>query len=353
MINLKEQKKKSVSAIRGHQPFVGSSAIHAIAHWVPDNIVTSADIEAKLGIHVELEKRMGLQEKRVCDDRYSVVDLAMQAADRLLSTGTFEGEPIPMDEIDLVIYFGVRREFEEPATAVLLQQRLDLSGAMAFDVSDACLGFSDAWCIADAMIATGRIRKALLISGEKISVLGEHALSAIKSGSNLTDHVASLSLGDGAVAILIGPQSKEQKCIYLRAGIRENYSEFHQLCTLKSFLGPMITNPSRLFSSALSKFVPLCISVLEAIEWGREKVDHIITHQASLPAIKKGAQLLGIPLAKWSITFPQYGNIATVSLPLTLSLTLAQQTEWLTKKILTIGFGSGIGVGVFALETYS
>ncbi len=222
---------------------------------------------------------------------------------------------------------------------------------MAFDVSDACLGFFDAWQIADSMIAAGRIRRALLVSAERISGISNSAVAQINQGQHPRDHFAALSLGDGAVAVLVGPKLPGQSSIRLLAGVRASYSEHVGLCVLPALHLPMLTQAGRLFNAALAKFPPLVHAVLDRSGWSIDDVDSYITHQASMPSILKGSKNLGVPFEKTVNTLEQYGNMASVSVPFTLSKMIQDKGFRAARKILMVGFGSGLGVGVLSLTT--
>jgi len=79
-----------------------------------------------------------------------------------------------------------------------------------------------------------------------------------------------------------------------------------------------------------------------------------IPHQASKRAIEEGAKKFGIRLKNIHFTIVDYGNMASVSLPFTLSQGLDEKIKKNGKlnkeKIILAGFGSGLGVGIIALE---
>ncbi len=335
--------------------FYGASAIHALAHWVPETRITTPEIEGAItgieGSMLELERRAGMKEKRIHIGSESVLKLAMKAVEELKNRGTLYGTELPLDEIDLIIYFGITREFTEPATAVVIQKELGLNGPMAFDVTDACLGFTDALCISDSMIANNRIRYALLVSAEKLSVMGERAIEHINEGGSSFEQFASLTLADGAVAALIGPQSKDKNIINIRAGLRETHSEHGDLCIIKNFSTRMISFPREMFQVVLSLLPGMIDSVIESIGWEKEEIYKVIPHQASIAVVRKATVVTNIPMHKFILTFPEFGNIASVSLPFSLSMLLEQEKNLRSKKLMSFGFGSGLGFGILALET--
>ncbi len=334
--------------------FSGASAIHAIAHWAPGKIKSSDEVEAlvtkELPMALDIEARIGVKERRVVDPEMSITDMSMAAINELLNNKSFNGETVTLDEVDLIIYFSVAREVAEPATAVFIQNKLGLDRVMAFDVSDACIGFIDAWCIADSMIANGRIRKALLVSAERISGISDSAIGEINRGENPLLHYPALSLGDGACAVLVGEKKSYGRSIELVSGARETYGKYSGYCILPSLTQPMLTQAGRLFNVALKKFPRLVDAVLDHCDWTVDEIDTYIAHQASLPSIKKGAEAICIPHSKTYNTIQEYGNMASVSVPFSLSKAISEQTHWRKQRILLVGFGSGLGIGVFALR---
>ena len=190
--------------------FDGHSCILGISHWAPETKQSSDELEQLVttGMQgIELEKRIGMAEKRVAGKDQTLVDMSVSAVEKLCGQGTFEGREIDLNTIDAIIYFGVVSELVEPATALLISSRLGINRAFGFDVSDACMGFSDSWMIADSMIAAGQIKNALLVGAEKCSIFSATAIQEINEEKPLRDHYAALSLGDGASAVLIAPSS--------------------------------------------------------------------------------------------------------------------------------------------------
>jgi 3-oxoacyl-[acyl-carrier-protein] synthase III len=348
--------KAKATQAGAHRVFNGESALIALAHWMPEKVKTVNEIEKEItlfpGSLLALERRTGLKEKHICDTELRIVDLAMKAVDELIRRKTWDGQPIPIDEIDLVIYFGLSREYLEPATAILIQNRLGLTGRIAFDISNACLGFLNAWSIADAMIASGRIRKALLVSGEKIARVSDEALKVVNEGGDVRQQFASFTIGDGSVAAIVGKKSDNSRGVKLSAGLCETFAEHCNLCIVKSYTeGIMNTDAKELFDTALSKHNPLVNAVIDHLNLDLKDFDTFIMHQASIPAVAKCADIIGVPFSKFVNTFAENGNMATVSLPFTLSVAMDKLHTWKKQRIMLIGFASGIGVGVFGLET--
>ncbi len=92
-----------------HRVFDGASALIALARFAPEKVQTVGEIEREIklfpGSLLALERRTGLKEKRICDKETRVIDLAMKAVDELIRKKTWDGKPLPLDEIDLYNIF--------------------------------------------------------------------------------------------------------------------------------------------------------------------------------------------------------------------------------------------------------
>ncbi len=93
-------------------------------------------------------------------------------------------------------------------------------------------------------------------------------------------------------------------------------------------------------------------AIINHLGWSKNGIDIFIPHQASVSAVKQGCKALGVPFEKNVVIFPQYGNMASVHIPFTLSIALENLKVWGKQKILITAVASGIGVGAIGLETY-
>ena len=78
---------------------------------------------------------MGVRERRVSPDNWFPSDLAVSAAKDALE----DAQLLPR-EIDAVI-LRVVKDYIEPATGHVVQEKLGADKVIAFDVSNSCMGF--------------------------------------------------------------------------------------------------------------------------------------------------------------------------------------------------------------------
>jgi 3-oxoacyl-[acyl-carrier-protein] synthase III len=321
-----------------------------LAHWIPEQVVTSAELEADLGLGQGfIERSMGVRARRAVDPDVGVVDMALKACRSL-----FERTPHDPEEIDFVIYVGVTRAYLEPATSTLIANALGLNRASAFDVSSACLGFIDGWLLADALLQLGRARSVLVVGAERPSTVWKAAAAQIKAGADPVNLLACFSLGDGAAAGLLTRAKPGSGRLVARAAIRRNFSEYCGLCTLVSHEHSMKTDARALFAAALEHSPSLVRELLGEIGWKPQEIGLVIPHQASMKSISMGAERMGFVLSQvmetqGHFTLERFGNLASVAVPVTLSEAL-EQRQRVPETALLIGYGSGLGVGVLALS---
>lgn len=324
-----------------------------VVGWTPDQMVTSKELEAEIKKirpnlpPLDIEAVIGVRERRVASDSQSVVDMAVAACEKLL-----QRNKIPASMIDTVIYTSVSREYLEPATAILVCERLKIDRAKAFDVTNACLGFVDGWMLGDALIQSKRSRIVLVVGAEKSSPFWKMALQQMGSVSDkeASQLLPSFTLGDGAAAMLLGTRHNRSGSLHTLAGIRESFGDYKDLCIVKDTTTPMFTNARSLFTAALRHGPELFKTLAEGVQWPMDNIDLVIPHQASRKVMDQTARILKFPVEKAHITLDRFGNMASVSVPFTLAEALESPFKKNFQKMLVMGYGSGLGVGMLAVQ---
>jgi len=185
--------------------------ILSVGDYLPKNTVKSDHLleeigtEAKYGIPTNwLSECMGIKERRFSKQGVLPSNLAIRAGREAIDSYN----NINIDEIDLIMFCGIEKDQTEPATAHTVQSSLGLKCKYTFDISNACYGFNDGVEIANAYIASGMARYALITTGEVFSKVIPSFMRQLKKGQNLTraqNLIGWMSLGDAGGAMLIGP----------------------------------------------------------------------------------------------------------------------------------------------------
>ena len=177
------------AALDGHAnaPVLRSAGLIGLGHYVPERVLTNADLEKLVETSNEwIIERTGIRERRIVAPDQSLADIAENAARAAL-----ENANLTIEQIDLIIVATCTPEWLFPSTAATLQHRLGATCG-AFDLGAACSGFVYGVVTASQFIATGAMRNVLVIGAE---VMSRYV--------NWEDRNTCILFGDGAGAAVV------------------------------------------------------------------------------------------------------------------------------------------------------
>ncbi|MBI2874689.1 MAG: beta-ketoacyl-ACP synthase 3, partial [Firmicutes bacterium] len=163
--------------------------ILGVGSAVPSQVLSNQDLERMVDTSDQwILERSGIRERRIAPPGVCTSDLAAEAAVAALAdAGT---QP---SEIDLVIVATVTPDTIFPATSCLVQHRLGMMNAAAFDLSVGCTGFIYGLSTASQFVANGTCRKVLVIGADLLSRI-----------TDWEDRNTCVLFGDGAGAVVVG-----------------------------------------------------------------------------------------------------------------------------------------------------
>lgn len=322
---------------------LSDTAIISVVDVEAPEVVTSAQFDERLADTYErlgaqpglLESLAGIKERRWWPEGYLFTDAAAAAGAKAI-----EAAGVRPDDIGLLIDTSVCRDRLEPSSAVTVHHALDLpSWAINFDLANACLGFLNAIQLAGAMIDNGQIDYALVVDGEGSRHTQELTLERLASPeatmADLYAEFATLTLGSGGAASVIGRHSDNPGSHKVIGGIARADTSHHKLCV--GTIDQMKTDTKGLLDAGLhvSK-----LAWVDAEEKGWLAADRYIIHQVSMVHTTLMAERLGLDITKVPLTFPHLGNVGPAAIP----ITLAREVDSLDAgdKVLLMGMGSGI-----------
>ncbi|HLM71330.1 MAG TPA: ketoacyl-ACP synthase III [Polyangiaceae bacterium] len=138
------------------------AAIAGTGHYVPETVLTNADIEARLGEPFDawLRENVGIRERRIMADDQTTSDLAVNAARRALDRAGVSPE-----ELNLIVVASDTPDYLSPGTASVVQAKLGASNAGTFDVNCACASFVTALDMAGKAVVTDPEYSRVLVVG--------------------------------------------------------------------------------------------------------------------------------------------------------------------------------------------
>jgi 3-oxoacyl-[acyl-carrier-protein] synthase-3 len=335
--------------------------IESIATALPEEVWTSADLEAKLAPVYErlrlpqgrLELMTGIKERRFWPAGTTASAASAQAGEAVLAQSAF-----PRESIDLLIHSAVCRDRLEPATASYVHGLLGLSGGtQIFDLSNACLGFLNALVVAGSMIESGQIERALICSGENGRPLVENTIQQLHhpelTRQTIKPYFANLTIGAGAVAAVVcRKELTDVSKPSLRAAVCETDTSHNALCegdTSGDAL-EMLTDSEALLAAGIGVATRAWQRFTDATGWTAATPDRVITHQVGKAHTRELFKALGLDLAKDYTTFETLGNVGSVSCPITLAQAIEAGAYGPGQKAALLGIGSGLSSLMLALE---
>jgi 3-oxoacyl-[acyl-carrier-protein] synthase-3 len=314
-------------------------------------VVTSDSVDERLAPFYQrtngkpglLESLAGIRERRQWPEDVSFTDAAAMAGEKaIVASG------IDRSEIGLLIDTSVCRSRLEPSSAVTVHDRLGLpTTCINFDLVNACLGFVNAMHLAGAMIDAGHINYALIVDGEGTREVYDNTINRLNSsGEGLADIIANfatLTLGSGSAATLLGRHSDNPGSHRMLRGFFHAATQHHELC-VGSLEG--MTTDTRALLDAGTELAKLAWDDAGAGDmWGGR--DRYIFHQVSEVHTNAMLDVLGVDPDRVPKMFPFYGNIGPAAIP----ITLASVADTLSPgdSVLCMGIGSGLNAGVLEL----
>ena len=191
-----------------------NTSLLAIEMSLPQVTVTSDEIDEMLAPARKrlrlpkgvLQRVAGVYERRWWRDRENGWKQGVVlAAERAMAKAG-----IMRDQVGLLINASVSRQHLEPAVSTGIHHSLGLpTSAMNFDITNACLGFVNAMSMASAMIDSGQIKYALVVGAEDVEEVQRGTVERLNSKTStradFNNQFASLTLGSGAAAAVLGP----------------------------------------------------------------------------------------------------------------------------------------------------
>ena len=307
----------------------------------PQNKISSAQIDEKMGYKTGLTERItGVVSRNYATDE-SATDLAVKAVELALQSAS-----LGINEIDCVISASGTMEQAIPYNAARLHRQLSLSPTVvAFDINMTCLGSLMAIDMAANLIQTGRFKTILIYASELASV-----------GVNWENIEIGGLFGDGAAALIVtGAKSGG-----IITSLFETHSDAYDFCQIKG--GGSLNHPSKVIGDYKSYgqfemqgrevyrysakvLLPFLEKLLLKVDLNIDEIDWVIPHQASSKALELMQKRLEINSNKIINIINTHGNQISASIPTALDKLIKSGQLNRGDKLLFIGTSAGLSLG--------
>ena len=290
--------------------------IRGVGSYLPEKVLTNAELAKLVDTSDEwIQQRVGIKERHIAAEGEFTSDLAVAAARKAMAAAGMTA-----DDIDLIIVATTTPDYTFPAAATLVQMKLGMHHGMAFDLQAVCSGFVYAVATADSYLKNGLAKRALVIGAETFSRL-----------LDWTDRGTCVLFGDGAGAVVMDMATDEELAAgrgILSSALR---SDGHHWEKLYVDGGPSTTGKTgfvrmqgaEVFRHAVGKITDVVYSALEQANYTVADLDWFVPHQANKRIIDGAGAKLGLPPEKVVTTVDLHANTSAASVPLALSVAVA------------------------------
>lgn len=340
--------------------------IEAFGYELPEDIVSSEEIEDRLSPVYEnlklpygrLEMMSGIKERRFWKNGMRPSKVSVLSAEKAIRNSS-----ISKKDIGCLIHASVCRDFLEPATASVVHNALQLpSKSTVFDVSNACLGFLNGMILLANMIELGQVRAGVITAGECGRQLVETTISNILTNSdinrkNIKAYFASLTIGSGAVAVVMAHSSISKNGHRLVGGQVGSSTEHNELCiggvnneVAHSGSVSMQTASEELMIYGVQLAKETWENTKRELCWKNEDMNRTFCHQVGSIHQKMLYEALELDIKKDFSTLEYLGNIGSVSLPVTMAIGIEKGLIKKRDKVAMLGIGSGLNSVMLGVE---
>ncbi|WP_020180552.1 beta-ketoacyl-ACP synthase III [Methylopila sp. M107] len=315
--------------------------ILGLGHAVPARRVSSAEIEASLGLEAGwIERRTGVRERRWAEPDEKLTDLAAQAGESALDAAGLE-----RTDVGLLLLATSTPDRLLPPSGPLVAHKLGLSRAGAVDLAGACAGFLYALSLADAQVRA---------HGRAVLVIAANLLSR---RINFAERGGAALFADAAGAVLVGPVDDPARGVvgqslasdgagYRLVSIAAGGSEqpFGADTPIED-TRMAISNGGALFGEAVRLMTACSQEALAEAGLAVDAVDRFVPHQANARIFAAVGRKLGVAEAAMVDTVADYGNSSAATIPLSLSLSHEARAIRPGETLLLAAAGAGLTGG--------
>ncbi len=315
--------------------------ILATGHYLPERVLTNFDLEKMMDTSDEwIRQRTGIAQRHVASPDQATSDLAVVAAERAMKSASVSAK-----DLDLILCCTTTPDHLFPATACLIQHRLQARQAAAFDLNAACSGFVYGLATATAFIESGRFRTILLIGAEVAT-----------NRLNWKNRDTAVLFGDGAGAVIIHAEDGERgvQSVYLAADGADASllmlpAGGSRIVPTRENIGTEVHDfqmrGQELFKRAVLAFGTAIQKALEQNGISADDIDLFVPHQANVRIIQAAADRAGLPPEKVFLNLERVGNTTAASIPIALDEAVQVGKIREGSRVLVAAFGAGLTWG--------
>ena len=322
---------------------VRRSVVLGCGSYLPERILTNDDLARTLDTSdAWIVQRTGIRQRHIAAPGEFTSHLGTKAARAAIADAGIDPH-----SIDLIVLATSTPDNTFPATAVSIQDALGITAGAAFDLQAVCSGFIFALATADAMLQSGQFSRALVIGAETFSRI-----------LDWSDRGTCVLFGDGAGAVVLDAQQQpgdrgDRGVLFTR--LRSDGRHKLKLYvdggpSSTGTVGHLRMEGREVFRHAVAMISDVVEDAFRSTGYGASDIRWFVPHQANKRIIDGSAHKLGIDPAKVVTTVDRHGNTSAASIPLALSVAVADGRIKRGDLVLLEAMGGGFTWGAALLR---
>ena len=172
-----------------------NAVITGVGGYVPEDVLTNEDISKMVDTTDEwIMTRVGIKERRILKgEGVGLSYMGIRAVKQLLEKTNLNPE-----EVEVVLTATTTPDHHFPTTSSIIAYHTGCKNAMTFDMQGACAGFLYALETGANYIRSGRYKKVVVVSGDKMTSITDYQ-----------DRSTCPLFGDACGAVLLEPTTEE------------------------------------------------------------------------------------------------------------------------------------------------
>lgn len=288
----------------------------------------------------------GAERRHLTAGRERPVDLMKASAEKAMRAAN-----VAPQDLDFILYGGVTRGMLVPSTASVVQHLIGARNVTGFDVLDACASWLRAMDVANAMTASGGHKLGLVVSCE-CGVYHDCDPWPIRSMDNLQQRIGAFTLGEAATATVVEatPDSAADMRFLSRSHGQHGDLAVLPIVDSRHYMAherqpgerlKFATHSDELTSAGYRAAVAF---YKETDPLGGAPVDAFIPHAGAAPSVDAFVRTTKLPHRDLVMTFADFGNTISCSIPLGLSIATADGTIQRGDRVFGMTVAAGITV---------
>lgn len=317
------------------------AAITGVATYVPDRVVTNAELARTLDTSDDwIATRTGIRERRIGAPGETTSTMGAEAVRRLMVA-----KGLGPEDVDALVVATVTPDMLFPATACLIQDRLGMRNVWGFDLSAACSGFLYALTTGAQFVASGAHRRVVVVGADLMSAIIDPL-----------DRTTAVLFGDGAGAVLLEQaepgfgildflhrvDGSGRNDLMMPAGGSLRPASAETVAAREHFLKQ---NGRTVFKFAVSQMTECVERLLDRNGLKPADLAMVIPHQANQRILDATADHLGVPHDRMASVIARYGNTTAATLPLALDDVLRAGKLKRGDLVVFVAVGAGFTAG--------